>query len=254
MAPGVPTPPAVSSHTPAGALPRTPWPALPPVPQGRMEWVAQDTWVNGIPSRVQRFESSLGVPAVLAHYRAHWSAPVSKRAAPPTRGVPEEGRVRETAWLGWTLLSTWQGPFQLVLQVRPAGLGGGSQGLLSSINVHETKPHWLPAGWPAVPASLWRVQQVIESVDGPWRSFHVTARSERPQGALRQALASMWPGAGWQLRQQVPTSPAADLSTGHLATYTQGDKTLEVVLTRDPARPGTGVVIHWAEPRQAVHP
>ncbi len=219
----------------------TPWPDMPGVPEGHTEWIARDAWVNGIPSRIQRFESRLGVPAVLAHYRAHWAAGAPSEPALATG--PGTERVREHQWNGWTLLSTWHGPFQLVLQVKPDGVG--SQGLLSSIRAGEVKQRWLPAEWPRLPEALWTVQQVMESVDGPLRSFHLLARSDKPQEMLRHALANAWHEAGWQLQNE-QAGPA-----GYLATYVREGKTLDMVLAREPAQRAVRIVIHWVEPLQA---
>lgn len=209
----------------AAAASVTPWPEMPSMPKARVEWVAKDVWINGLPTRVQQFESKQSAEEVLAYYRSLWRA---GEAGPP----------RENKHAEWQIIAALHGPFQMVVQVKPDG-ASGSKGIMSCVNLREVKSRYLPPDWPR-DAPL-KVLQVMESVDGPKRSFHVTATSDKGQSLVRDYMRSVWAQSGWRLQNEV------NEATDYLATYAHDGKTLEVSLSPGAERSQVHVVVNFVQ-------
>ncbi len=197
--------------TALSTLSATPWPDMPAPPQGKVEWVAKDVWINGMASRIQKFESTQDPSEVVAHYRAHWQ---SGDAGPP----------REEMARGWVTISTLRGPYSLVVQVKPKE-ASGSEGLISALNIKELKSKYLPLDWPA-PTDV-QVKQVMESLDGNLRSYYVVATSTRSADRVRDQMKSIWDQNGWHLQGE-------HLQPAHyMGTYAREGKTMEMTITKD---------------------
>lgn len=194
----------------ASAASVTPWPLMPDLPRAKVAWVAKDVWVNGVPSRIQQFDSSLSPQAVLAHYRAHWK-------------TGESGPAREGQHGEWALISALHGPFQMVVQVKADGTSG-SKGLISTMNIRELKSNYVPSDWPR--NSLLSLVQVMESIDGPNRSFYMTATSDKRPEHVAEHLKNSWLHSGWRLQNEV-----SDAAT-YLASFERNGMTLDMVVTR----------------------
>ena len=203
----------------------TPWPEMPPLEKARVEWVAKDVWINGVPTRVQQFESTQSPEGVMAYYRSLWR-------------FGEAGPPRENNHAEWRMIATIHGPFQMVVQVKPNG-ASGSKGIMSCVNLKEVKAGYLPPEWPRN-APL-KVLQVMESVDGPKRSFHIMATSDKGRALVRDHLRSVWGQRGWRLQNEV------DEAAAYLATYAHNGKTLEVVLSPGHERSQVNVVVHFVQ-------
>jgi hypothetical protein len=203
----------------------TPWPEIPTLEKARVEWVAKDVWINGVPTRVQQFESTQSPERVMAYYRSLWR---SGEAGPP----------RENNHAEWRMIATIHGPFQMVVQVKPSG-ASGSKGIMSCVNLKEVKARYLPPEWPRN-APL-KVLQVMESVDGPKRSFHIMATSDRGLALVRDHLRSVWGQRGWRLQNEV------DEAASYLATYAYSGKTMEVALSPGRERSQVNVVVHFVQ-------
>jgi hypothetical protein len=213
------------------AQPSTPWPELPAPPRSRSEWVAQNLRVNGLPTRIERFESELAVAEVLAHYRAHW--------ARSPDGPPRETRVGE-----WDSIATLHGPFQIAVQARPRR-PQGSQGYLSVANFVEAKADFVPAWLPL--ARELQVVQVSDSVDGPKRSELVLATTRDGFEIHLQRQRGEWLRRAWSLaHEQQATAP--DGTRMYYATFSKGSQVLDLTLTRRPAEPVTQLAVNLVRP------
>lgn len=201
------------------------WPEVPPVPRARMDWVAQEAWLNGVPARLVRFESAAPVEDVLAHYRAHW------RLAPA--GAPREGRLGD-----WWFLSSLQGPYHLVVQVKPGPHGaGGSEGLLSTVHTQVLKPFALPTGWPRLDEL--QVRQVMESRDGAQHSHHLVATSDKGLATVRDRLMDRLRQQGWRVQQERHSV------SGYLATCERAGETLDLAINPGTTGVGLTLVANW---------
>jgi hypothetical protein len=204
--------------TALSTLAASPWPDMPAPPKGRVAWVAKDVWINGIPSRIQQFESVQDPSEVIAHYRAHWQ-------------LGDAGPPREETARGWITISTLRGPYSLVVQVKPKD-ASGSQGLISALNIKEPKSKYIPPDWPALRDV--QVKQVMESVDGNLRSFYVVATSTQSSDRLRDQMKSIW-----------DLQPAS-----YMGTYVREGKTMEMAITKDARQGAVNLVVNMVQAAQ----
>ncbi len=197
----------------------TPWPEVPPPVKARVEWVAKDARINGLPSRIERFESTASVEEMLGHYRAFW--------ARSPNGKPMENEAG-----GWRSISTRHGPFQIAVQVKPRD-AGGSEGLVSVMNVLEAKADYVPRNLPKVSGS--RVLQVTESVDGPIRSFLVTLTSTQGVELNAQLYRDELRSQGWKPLDQM-NAPGIRGTPSHFSGFKRGEESLDMTIIETKAR------------------
>lgn len=218
------------SHAHAGEA----WPEVPDPPRSHVEWVARDAKVNGLPSRIEHFDSELSAAEVLDFYRARWAR--SQAGAPRELPWGREGRT----------LATLQGPFQLVLQVKPRK-PQGSEGLLSVSNFREAERDFIPADWPRW--SDTRVLQVMESVDGPRRNRMVAMVSEQGFEANQRRWREEWQRRGYALSLQHEQPPAGGERTW-LAVFDRPPQSLEMTMAWRPAERRTYISANLVGPAQ----
>lgn len=180
-----------------------PWPELPMPPRAQVQWVGDSMRINGIPTRILRFESSVSREEIVEFYRAHW-------AAAPDMPPPAVNEVDDAIVVG-----QGHGPYFMTAKVRSRGREG-SEGLLSVARIkgHKAK---LDAGEITVMPNA-KILSVVES-DDPGRTsrqivtlapagvesvrrFYDTALKQRgwifvqeggPQAAATQAAAAKYP-------------------------------------------------------------
>jgi hypothetical protein len=189
------------------------WPEVPDPPRAKVEWVARDVRVNGLPSQIERFESELSVDEVLEFYRARWSR--------SRIGSPQENKVGP-----WQSVSTLQGSYQLAVQVRPR-TPQGSEGLISVANFGDMKRDFVPADWPR-----WRdlkVTQVTESVDGPRRSQMVAMVSDASFDMNQRRWREEWERRGFRLTHE-QLAPGSAGTRSWLASFDRPPLSLDVTM------------------------
>lgn len=163
------------------------WPDVQEPPRAKVEWVSKDVRVNGLPSRIQHFESELSVDEVLGFYRTRWSKPPAPQP-------------RELSAGGWQTIATLQERYQLVVQVRQRS-PQGSEGMLSVADLSDMKTDYLPKDWPTW--SNTRVLQVTESVDGPKRSHVISMVSDDSFEVNVRRVRDEWLRRGYVLNQEL---------------------------------------------------
>jgi hypothetical protein len=214
-----------------------PWPDMPAPPRAQIEWVAQDAVVDGLPSRIERFDSELSVAEVLDYYRTRW--------AKATVGEP-----RETTTGPWRALSTLQGGFQLVVQVKPRDKQG-STGLLSVMNFGEARSDFLPHNWPK-----WRdakVTQVTTSRDGPKRGHLVSMVSTEGLDTNVRRWRQEWQRRGFDLTHEMKQAPAEGTSAW-VGIFDRGPQSAEVAVSYREADRRTYVTVNLHGPVEGVSP
>ena len=212
-------------------------PSCPTPPRASVEWVARDARVNGLPSRIERFESELSAQEVLTFYRTRW--------AHARVGAP-----RETESGPWRALSTLQGGFQLVVQVRPRG-GQGSEGMLSVMNFGDAKRDFLPRDWPR-----WRdakVTQVTESLDGPKRSQLVAMVSTEGFDTNVRRWREEWRRRGFEMSHEMAPA-AADGARSWVGSFDRGPQSADVAVSYREADRRTFVTVNLIGPSEGASP
>lgn len=187
------------------------WPALEEPPRARAEWVAQDSRINGVPTRILRFDSELPVREVLAYYERQWAQ--------------GRGSVRPVRLAGWEGRSTLQGQYHLTAQVKP-GAGGGSQGLLSVVDMNDVRRDWVPAGWPRFADT--RIVQVMESNDGPRRSQFVQQTARGAFSVHVDRWRREWLQRGLSLTRQSPPDGGNGQPRAWTALFDRDAESVEV--------------------------
>jgi len=229
---------SVAAAAPAGVnaglvLPVTPWPEVPDPPRSHAEWVARDARVNGLPMRIEHFDSEVSPEEVIAFYQASWS----KLPA----GAPHRKHVGE-----WDTLSTQHGVFQIVVQVR-ARDPQGSQGLVSISNRGETERHWTPRDWPTWPGT--NVTEVTDSADGGRRSQMVAMVSRDDYEITVQRWQDEWKRRGYALVHQIST-PAADGNRTWVGMFDKPPYELDVTVTWNDRARKSYIAANWLTPAQ----
>lgn len=202
----------------AGPSQAVEWPTVAPPPRAKLEWVARDAVINGLPTRVERFETELTPGEVLAHYRAQWA-----RSA--------VGAPRETQSGTWRGLSTLSGGFQIAVQVRPRQ-PSGSEGLISTAHFRDMRREVLPAQLPSFADT--RVTQVTESTDGPQRSQLVTLVSTQSFDLNVQRWRGEWTRRGYQVVFDQLTPAGRDGVRTWLASFSKPPQSVDMALAWQP--------------------
>jgi hypothetical protein len=217
----------------AWAASRTPWPEVPDPPKSKVEWVARDSVINGLPSRIEQFDSELSVAEVLAYYRAIWAKSPS--------GPPREREVGP-----WRTMATLHGPFQIALQVQ-AKPGQGSVGTLSVANFGEANKDFIPQGWPRWPDA--RFLQVMESDDGPMHSQYVVVSSRESLDFNVRRARGEWQRRGFRLvRESKSDQPGQAAWVG---SFDKEGQTVDVAIGRSEKTRTTTVTTNLLTPVKA---
>ena len=218
----------------AASAATTPWPEVPDPPKSAVEWVARDSVINGLPSRISKFESQLSAAEVLAYYRAFW-------ANSPT-GKPRENKMGD-----WDTLSTLQGPFQIALQVQPKGKQG-SVGVISVANFGEAKKDFYPKDMPRWQDA--KVVQVMESDDGPKHSQYVVLASRESLDFNIRRSREEWQRRGFTLVRESKPDPANPSSW--VASFDKDGASLDVTVARNERNRATTVTTNLVTPAKGA--
>ena len=228
--------PALALSCALGTVQAATWPslALPPRSQGAP--VGEELRVNGLPIRIQRFQSELSVAELLAHYQRLWGAGQPARARPLSQG-------------DWQAVASLQPPFQLVLQVRPAAQGG-SEGLLSVANLADLQRDYIPRGFPTFADT--RIVQVTDSQDGGQHSVLVQQSSRAGFALNVDRWRREWQRQGFQLTQEAQMPAAAGQGRGWTAFFDRQGASVEVSVAE--LTPGGDVAVTVHQLRRSGRP
>jgi hypothetical protein len=143
----------------------TPWPEIPDPPKAKVLWVGDDMRVNGLPMRIQKFESEASKEEVVAFYAAYWKA-ITPSASVKPKGASAAVTTRGTD----TMISRIHGPFYNMVKVR-AVAPGRSEGTISTSQVQGVDPKLDSSGIPA-PQNA-KAVSVVEAIDSGKRNKQV---------------------------------------------------------------------------------
>jgi hypothetical protein len=222
----------------AGAAPT--WPEVPPPPRAEVvEWVARDAVVNGLPTRIERFETELTPNEVLAFYRQRW-------------GGAAAGSPRETQSGDWRALSTLMpGGYQIAVQVKPRK-PSGTEGLISVAAFRETRRDPVPTALPRFGDT--RVAQVTESTDGPQRSQLVSMVSTESFEVNMARWRGEWQRRGWQLAFEQQPPVGSDGVRTWLASFAKPPQSVDVALAWKPADRRSYITANLLGPAEGGEP
>lgn len=224
---------AIGTGMTAAVAATTPWPEVPDPPKATVEWVAKDSVINGLPSRIEKFESQLSMEEVLAYYRTFWAKSPS--------GKPRENKTGE-----WHTLSTLHGPFQIALQVQPKGKQG-SFGLISVANFGEANKDFYPKSMPKWSDA--KVLQVMESDDGPKHSQYVVVASRESLDFNIRRSREEWQRRGFNLVRESKPDPA---NPSWVASFDKEGAQLDVTVARSDRYRATTVTTNLVTPAKGA--
>jgi hypothetical protein len=188
--------------------------------------------INGLHTRILKFDSELPVPELLDFYQRRWGGVDSKA-------------VRPLHFPGWEGVSSLAGDFQFTVQAKPMK-PQGSTGLLSVANVVDTRPATVPSGWPTFSDS--RVLQVTESDDGPRHSVLVHQASRASFGITVDRWRRAWQQRGYALSREVEVPAQGGAGRQWLAFFDRAGESADVTVAEAGTTAGVMVTVNHVGP------
>ncbi len=219
----------------------TPWPQVPDPPRSTVESITVDSRVNGIPTRIWRFDSQAGQAEVESYYRAHWGAFDPETANGQAKGVLSARDSKDAL-----LLSRFHGPYLITIKVKALGTRA-STGLISVALTHPVQPahnlHGLPVPPNATPLS------VVESADGDRLSKLAHLLVSADVQVLQAFFKSRAVEEGWVLLDVFQSDPAAPRARQAAMVFKRDTSELNVMITRKAGANLSTVQINLIKPR-----
>lgn len=178
--------------------------------------------LNGVPMRIQRFESQASKDEVVAHYRSYWQT--SQLPAQPGKTI-----AAVTAKGADMLVARTTGPFYSLVKVR--SVGTGSEGTISTSLLLGIEPSLDTAGVPA-PASA-TPASVVEAIDNGKRNKQVLFVSRDSLASVAAWYAQALRAAGWTLLQENAAPASVNNPAGLVRMFSRKEQQLDVALGQD---------------------
>lgn len=219
----------------------TPWPQVPDPPRSTVQSVTVDSRVNGIPTKIWRFDSQAGQAEVESYYRAHWGA-----FDPATANGQAKGMLSTRDSKDALVLSRFHGPYFITIKVKALGTRA-SNGLISVALTHPVQPahnlHGLPVPPNATPLS------VVESADGDRLSklAHLLVSSDVQ--VLQAFFKSRATEEGWVLLDVFQGDPAERRTRQTAMVFKRGASELNVMISRKAGANLSTVQINLIKPK-----
>jgi hypothetical protein len=203
-----------------------PWPTVPLPPHAKVEWVGDRMKVNGIPTRLMRFESTVSRSEIVAYYTAHWSG-----AYPTKPSVRPLGEA--------TLVGQAHGPYYMTVKVsdRPHDASGG---FISVSQVLGNRVELSAGGLPLMPGA--KILSVVESSDPGKQSRDLVIVQDAGPDSARNYYQAALENAGWHQVQNTPTDPAHPGQTGSLAVFQRDQSELSVSVVQVDGQRGSTLI------------
>lgn len=193
---------------PAAAAPK-----LPPPPKSRIGLLGDEMVFNGIPMRMQQFQSDLSVQEILEYYGQVWPAGTEK----------EPGYVITDALKPWTIITRSEDGYLMTVQV--TANGGGSRGFLARSRMpdEDLDQITLGEGFPVLRGTspLNDVRTVDAGKDGRTMAFV----NDRTPQANADYYRTWFASRGWTL--DMDKSPGSE---GHVLSFRNGSKSVNIVI------------------------
>jgi hypothetical protein len=203
-----------------------PWPEVPLPPKSKVEWVGDSMRVNGVPTRVMRFESSAGRAEIVEYYRAYWSG-----------GYPTKPSVRVAG--DATVVGQAHGPFFMTLKVKDAPQGT-SDGLIAVARVLGSRIERSAGGFALMPGA--KVMQVVESNDPGKRNRQIVVSNPAAAPSVVQYYQTSLANAGWRQVQYNDTPPEAGGPSGSFLVFQRERSELQLSVVANPGGRGSMLV------------
>lgn len=202
----------------------TPWPDIPMPPKAKVQWVSDDMRMNGVPMKIQTFESEASKEEVVAYYIAYW-----KVTTPPTT-KPNEPVAALTNKGVDTMVTRLHGPFYSMVKVKDAG-SGRSEGTISTSQMLGVEPKLDVSGVPA-PQSA-KPASVVEAIDNGKRNKQILFFSKDSLDSVAEYYQSHLRSTGWNLLQEQIAKPTDASPPAIVRMYARNQQQLDVAIGVD---------------------
>jgi hypothetical protein len=184
------------------------WPELPLPPKADVQWIAQSMRVNGMPTRVQQFQSRASRAEIVEYYRAHWMG-----------GYPQKPSVK--AVKDSTVVGQRHGPYLMTVT---AG---------SKVDLE-------PGELPLMPGA--HVVRVVESDDPGKHSRDLIVINPQPPRSVAQFYLASLQNAGWQ-RVQLNDIPHTERGGGgSFMAFARGGSEMQISVVEPAKSKGTWLI------------
>ncbi len=215
-----------SSLLAAGARAAEPWPEVASPPRARVQWVGDNLRVNGVPTRIQQFQSRAGRAEVVEYYREYWSG-----------GYPTKPSIKALG--DSTVISQKHGPYFMTVKVEDAERGT-SRGLISVSRIAGSKVEFNPGSLPLMPGA--KVVSVVESSDPGKTSREVTVINPQPPQSVVQFYQGSYGDGGWRQVQSNEVSRTARSPAGTFVVFAREGTEMQLSITETPDGKGSVLV------------
>jgi len=190
------------------------WPDIASPPKAKVQWVGDRMRIDGVPTRILQFQSSVSRTEVVEYYRAYWSG-----------GYPTKPSVSPLG--AATVVGQRHGPFFMTVKVEDAG-GGTSRGLISVAEVAGVEVKRDPGIVPVMPGAT--VVSVVESDDPGKHSRNVTLIGPQAVTSAIQFYTAEFANAGWH---QIQGAGAAGAGSFFVFAKDGSEMQVSVVMGKD---------------------
>jgi hypothetical protein len=193
------------------------WPEVPAPPRATVESVAADLTYNGVPMRVQHFNSKVSAQEILAYYRGHWGRGELK---------PVENKVN-----GWQTIGMPAGPFYMTVQVKDSK-SGGSEGMIGVSSTSSLME--VPKVENFAKLGGTQVVSVVESRDIGRSNKQIVLSNGHSVAANARFYDSELAFSGWKKLQDNTSARGSVNEQGYLAMYQKGKEQIDIAINRSP--------------------
>jgi hypothetical protein len=202
------------------------WPEIPAPPHSKLEWVADSMRINGVPTRVLRFDSQSTAAEVVAYYRSYWTGGY---AHPPS--ITSLGPA--------TVVGQRHGPFFMTVKVQATD-NGKSTGLIATSQVVGIKVTRDPGELPLMPGA--QVYSVVESDDPGKHSREVIVQMSQPPSSVAHFYQTSLTNDQWHQLQDTETPVAAGVHPGNFLVFGRDQSEFLLSIVAAPGGRGSTLV------------
>jgi hypothetical protein len=202
------------------------WPSVPPPPHSKVQWVAEDMKVNGIPMQVLRFESTASRAEVVAFYVAHWSG-----AYPTKPSVRPLGEA--------TVVGQLHGPYYMTVKV-VGQANNASSGFISVSQLLGNAVERSAGDFPLMQGA--RVMSVVESNDPGQKSREMVIEQDAGPAVAGNYYRAALENAGWKPAQRIEARPGQPPLAGTFDIYRRDNAELSISVMPSDSGAGSSVI------------
>ncbi|HZO20869.1 MAG TPA: hypothetical protein VFB37_00105 [Steroidobacteraceae bacterium] len=203
-----------------------PWPEIPMPPKADVQWIATSMRVNGIPTRIMRFQSHVSRAEIISYYRAYWTGAYEHK--------PSISALGDATVVGQT-----HGPYLMTVKVEDAPKSG-SHGLISVALVIGSKLDHDPGQLPMLPGA--HVISVVESDDPGKHSRQLLILAPQAPTSALEFYSDSLLNSGWAQVQSTEARQGAGPAGGVFVAFAHDDSEMQLSIVGTARGRGTTIL------------